>query len=249
MINDIYTIWFRQVKKALKDKWQIAIGITWILLLIFIIGYGIDSFINLDNYDISYTEIFGSGMIAMIALQGALTIGNDLIEDKKGFIKELLVSPISRVSIFVGLIFGNMTMHLLTSTIIIVIFLAIVASIKISAILLSLLIIFLIAFGFYGFGIVFASLFKSSKSLQMVSSILIGLVVLLSGAFYPIDNLPGWIKILVSLNPLTYGVDALRYVMIGFSEYSLAHSLTVLVTFGFAMLLLGSYLFKKTLDK
>lgn len=247
--KEIYTIWLREIKKALVDKWQIIISIGWPLFLIFALGIGIDSFIDVSDLGVSYTELLGPGIIAILAMAGSMSIGNSLIEDNKGFIKELLVAPISRSSIFIGKVLGEMTINLGTTLIAIIIFLFFVQLLNITSILLSLLFMILIAFGFYGFGIVLSSLFKKTKSYQMITGLLVAVMIFLSGAFFPTEKLPFTLKIFVLINPLTYGVDSLRNILVGFGEFGLIRDLLVLITFAIVMLVLGSYLFKRSLEK
>jgi len=247
--KEIYTIWLREIKKALSDKWELIIGIGWPLFLIFVIGIGIDSFVDLKNFGVSYTELLGPGVIAILAMSGAMYIGNSIIEDKKGFIKELLVAPISRYSIFIGKVVGEMTINFSATLIIIIFFLAFIKALNIISLLWALIFMFLLAFGFYGFGIVLSSLFKKTKSYEIITGLIMAFMIFLSGAFFPITNLPSLLRFFVNINPLTYGVDGLRNVLIGFGEFSLAFDLSFLVIFGFIMLVLGSYLFRMSVEK
>ncbi len=247
--KEIYTIWLREIKKALVDKWQLIISIGWPLFLIFALGIGIDSFIDVSNLGVSYTELLGPGIIAILAMAGSMSIGNSLIEDNKGFIKELLVAPISRSSIFIGKVLGEMTINLGTTLIAIIIFLFFVQLLNITSILLSLLFMILIAFGFYGFGIVLSSLFKKTKSYEIITGLLVVVMIFLSGAFFPTENLPFALKMFVLINPLTYGVDGLRTILVGFGEFGLIIDTFVLIAFAIVMLILGSYLFKRSLEK
>lgn len=247
--KEVYTIWLREIKKALADKWQLIISIGWPLFLIFVLGIGIDSFIDTSNMEVSYTELLGPGIIVIFVMGGSMSIGNSIIEDKKGFIKELLVAPISRSSIFIGKVLGEMTINLGTTLIAIIIFLYFIKLLTLNSALMSLLFIILIAFGFYGFGIVLSSLFKKNKSYQIISGLLVAAMVFLSGAFFPIENLPFIFKIFVLINPLTYGVDGLRTILVGFGEFGLFIDFFVLSGFAIIMLILGSCLFKKSLEK
>ena len=247
--KEIYTIWLREVKKALVDKWQLIISIGWPLFLIFALGIGIDSFVDVSKLGVSYTELLGPGIIAIFAMAGSMSIGNNLIEDNKGFIKELLVAPISRSSIFIGKVLGEMTINLGTTLIAIIIFLYFVQLLSVTSILLSLLFMILIAFGFYGFGIVLSSLFKKTKSYQIITDLLVAVMIFLSGAFFPTENLPFALKIFVFVNPLTYGVDGLRTILVGFGEFGLFIDALVLIAFAIVMLISGSYLFNKSLEK
>lgn len=112
-------------------------------------------------------------------------------------------------------------------------------------VLASILIMFISGIGFIGLGIALASRIDSHEGYQMVMSFLTMPLVLLSGAFFPISNLPEWLKVFVYANPLTYGVEALRYCLFGVSTIRIELSITVLILFALAMIGLGGKMFGK----
>ena len=249
MISDIHAIWMREVKKALVDKPTLLIGTVFPILFILIFGAGVDSFVNIAIPGINYTRFFGPGMIALWAMASAQGIGNSIIEDKHGFIKVLLVAPISRTSIFIGKILGEMTFALGSTFLTAIFFLTYTHALSPLRIILSLAFILLIAFGFYGLGLLMGTLFLKSKGYQIAAGIVTTVFIFLSGIFFPAQNLPAWMKLAVAINPLTYGVDALRTVMIGYGEIGLLFDLAVLLAFGCSMIVLGSFAFRRIATK
>jgi ABC-2 type transport system permease protein len=247
--KEIYAIWLREVKKFLTDKWHLLFSIAWPIFLIFVIGVGIDSFVDVESLGMSYKNFLGPGVIALFSMSGAMTIGNSIIEDKKGYIKELLVSPISRFSIFVGKVLGEMTLNFALTLIVVVFFLIWIESLTFVAVAWAFLFMVLIAFGFYGLGLVLSFLFNKAKSYNLIAGVLITIIIFFSGAFFPIKGLPAWMKAISYINPLTYGVDGLREVMAGSSKFGLMTNLIFLVIFSIVMIFLGSYSFKKAIYK
>src|SRR3989338_7620203 len=123
MIDEIHTIWRREIKKAMADKGAMAMSIVGALLFIFILGIGLDSFVELKGIESKYSAFLGPGIIALMAMSGAASIGNSMIKEKESFLKELLIAPISRVSIFVGKILGQMTTDFIALIVIVLVFL------------------------------------------------------------------------------------------------------------------------------
>jgi ABC-2 type transport system permease protein len=113
-------------------------------------------------------------------------------------------------------------------------------------IFLALLLMILIGIGFIGFGIAIASTMEDTQGFSTIMNLIVSPLFLLSGAFFPITNLPSWLRPIASINPLTYGVDALRASLIGFSQFSLILDLTVLSFFSLIMVIAGAYFFSKT---
>ena len=104
----------------------------------------------------------------------------------------------------------------------------------------------LIGIGFIGLGVALASILETMESFSLITQLIIFPTFLLSGAFFPVTNLPGWLRTISLINPLTYGVDGLRASLIGFSQFSLFLDFAILLIFGILMVALGSWLFNKT---
>ncbi|MEM4336680.1 MAG: ABC transporter permease [Candidatus Woesearchaeota archaeon] len=246
--TEIFAITKREIKKSLADKWFILISIASPLIFIFVLGKGIDSFVDIKNLGMSYTDFLGPGVIAIMCMGGAVHIGNSIIEDKKGFIREMLVAPVSRASIFIGKILGEMAVYFSLTFIVIIIFLAIVKSLSFTSLFWAAFFMILITFGFYGLGAVLSFLFKRAKTYQVINSFVMMYIVFLSGAFFPHSKLPRVMMILSALNPLTYGVDGLRWALTSYKEFSIFFDIIFLALFGILMIFIGAYSFKKTIE-
>lgn len=215
--------------------------------LILIIGNSLEKFVDMKSFGITYTKFFGPSLITLIVSWGASSIGYNIIEDKKGSIKQLLVSPISRYSILIGKIIAQVLNNLVLFSILIFIFLIITKSINIYNLFLSLLLLLLIIFGFYGFGLWFGSLFKNTRIFREIFRYVSFFMILTSGAFQPISTFPTILEFLSYLNPLTYSIDALRFSLFGFSEISFLVDILMLFVFCFLGIFFGTYFFEKNL--
>lgn len=248
MFRDSYTIWLREIKKFFADKLSLASAFIPPLFLIFILGIGIESFADVKGIDISYTSFLGPGIISIIAVGWGMSTGIEIIEDKRKFVKRLLVAPINRFSILIGKTLGTLTTQLILFFIIILILTA-YNGFNLTSIPLALFMILLISFGFAGFGMLLASLFKTARAYQQVQGFLMLAIYFLSGAFFPITNLPTLMKNVTYLNPLTYGIDFVRWSLTGLHEINLLVDVMVIFLFSIFTIVYGSYLFDRNLRK
>lgn len=247
-LGAIYTLWLRELIRFFRSKSNIFGSIAQNFFWFIIFGFGLGSSVRIQGAD-NYLMFLAPGIVGMTLLFRSVYAGVRVVWDKQfGFLKEILVSPVPRSSIMLGETLGGAT----TATILAVIMFLLTGLLGVPifrdpiCILLSLVIMIITACGFVSLGLCIASLMKDPHGFQMVMNIVIMPLFLLSGAFFPVTNLPIWLQPIVLVDPLTYCVDALRYTMIGSSAFALTTSLTVLAGFMAGTLLFGSYLFRKT---
>jgi ABC-2 type transport system permease protein len=156
-----------------------------------------------------------------------------------------MVAPVSRGSVFVGKTLGGMTTSLIQAAIL----LAIGAAIGIPFTPLSLVqvvaVILLMSFGLTSLGLALGSYMYSLEGFQMIVSFVVFPLFFLSGALFPLDNLPGWLGVLTAADPATYGVDALRHAMLGIGSNSIGFDAAVLVGYTAALGAFGIFSFKR----
>jgi ABC-2 type transport system permease protein len=170
-----------------------------------------------------------------------------IIDRQFGFLKEIMVAPVKRIYIVLGRIAGGMTTSLIQGILILLITLLI--GFKISGILpfmITLVFMILIAMTFIGLGLVFASRMKDPHGFQLVVNFVVFPIFFLSGALSPIDSFPRILKYLTYIDPLTYGVDGMRAVLIGSSSFPLLTDLIAMAGFAIAMILISAYMFEKS---
>jgi ABC-2 type transport system permease protein len=186
-------------------------------------------------------------------LFSAVFFGVYIVWDKKiDFLKEVLVSPMSRTSIFIGKILGGSTDTLLQSAILLIIgdvFAAtgVLSGITFSffSVVLSCAFLFVTTVGLVSIGLIIGSQMESPEGFQLISSFLIFPMFFLSGALFPIENLPAWLAPFVLLNPATYSVDGLRGALVGLHRFNLGVDLLVISVFSLVMIFIGTYAFRK----
>jgi len=243
----IYTIWLRNIKRYLRSKSRIVGSLGMPLFFLVILGFGLNSVVNIPGAGENYVEFLAPGIVAMSVLFTSISSGIQIIWDKQfGFLKETLVAPISRIEIMLGQTFGGATTAIFQGTIIIVLSLFIGISFPgIFGLLIAFGFMALIGIGFTALGIAIASRMTDMNGFQMIMSFLIFPIFGLSGAMFPIDSLPPAFKSLTLLDPLTYGVEGIRYGLSGVSQINPVVCLIVLSGFSAAMIIFGGYLFKR----
>lgn len=245
--NTVYTMWLREMLRFWRSKSRIIGALATPLFFLVILGTGFSSVFQFRGGGSINISFFAPGFIGMAILFSSLMGGVSIIWDREfGFLKEILIAPVSRFFVALGKAVGGVTTAMIQGVLIMIIaWLIGVEYRSFSGVLAGIFIMFISGIGFIGLGIAVASRIESHEGYQMVMSFLTMPLVLLSGAFFPISNLPSWLSLLVYANPLTYGVEALRWSLLGSSTIAIRLSVSVLLLFAFAMIALGGRMFGK----
>jgi len=246
-LKAVHAIARREVIRFLRAKSRIVGSIAMPLIWFCAFGLGIGSAFGVRYGEVSYAMFLAPGIIAMTVLFASTFSGMSIIVDKEfGILKELLVAPISRVSLVMGKLVGGMATSLIRA-VLITILLCVVLEIRVGIINYCgmLAIICLIAIGFGALAIAIATKMESMEGFGLIVELVVMPIFFLSGAFFPVEGLPGWFSTVVVLNPLTYGVDGLRILMIGTGSFGLLHDFGVLIFFDVVVVFFAAYLFGK----
>lgn len=245
-MNTIYILWLRQLKKYFRSKSRIIGSLGQPLLFLIAFGFGFNS-IYIKAGEGSYIQFLAPGIILMSVLFTAMFSGIDIIWDKQfGFLKETLVAPVSRFNIILGKTLGGATVAVFQGIIVFILTLFVGFRPQSFAHLIpAFMITFLVALLFTALGTAIASVLEDMQGFQLIMNFLIMPTVFLSGAFFPIKNLPQAIGFIAKINPLTYGIDGLRGVLIGVSGFPLLTDFLILSVFTLAIMTVASYLFSR----
>ncbi len=242
----IYILWLRQLKRYLRSRSRIIGSIGQPLLFLVALGFGLGRVFQKaggGNYIIFLTP----GVISQGILFTAIFTGIELIWDRQfGFLKETLVAPVSRFKIMLGRTLGGATIATLQG--IIILLLTFVVGFRPYSWLMmfwSFPIMFLIALFFTGIGTAIASTLDDMQGFQLIMNFLVLPLFFLSGALFPLTGAPGFLIAIAEVDPLTYGVDALRGVLSNSTQFSMFTNLSVMIILAFLILVIGSYLFSK----
>lgn len=250
-LRGIYALWYREFKVFLREKSRVISSVINPILWLLIIGGGIGSAVSFNG--VNYQTFIYPGVLVQAALFSSIFFGVYIVWDKKiDFLKEVLVAPMSRTAIFVGKILGGSTDVFIQTSILLFIGFAflstgIMTGINMNAFSIAVSLAFLLvtSVGLVSIGLILGSQMESPEGFQLVVSFLIFPMFFLSGALFPINNLPSWLAPLVLINPVTYSVDGLRGVLIGASRFSIMLDFALVGVFALAMILVGTYAFKK----
>jgi ABC-2 type transport system permease protein len=213
----IYTIWLREFKAFMRERSRIIGMIGQPLLYLLIVGQGIASGLSLKNAPggMGYLLFMYPGIIGMSVLFTSIFSGMSIIWDREfGFLRAVLVAPVPRWAVAVGKILGGATVAMAQSLILIALAPFIGVSLSVGVVFQLLLICFLISVAVTGMGVAIAASMRSLQGFQMLMNFLVMPLYFLSGAMFPISLAPGWMKTLMTLDPLTYGVDGLRIIVL-----------------------------------
>jgi ABC-2 type transport system permease protein len=211
----VYAIWLREFKVFTREKFRIVGMIGQPLLYLLIVGKGITAGMRLNaTGNIDYLKFIYPGIIGMSILFTSVFSALSIIWDREfGFLKEVLVAPVPRWGVAIGKSLGGATIVMMQTVVLIC--LAPVAGISLTVFVVAKLLVlsFVFAFALTSLGVVIASRMASMQSFQMVWNFMVLPLYFLSGAMFPMASAPGWMQALMAIDPMTYGVDAIRNVV------------------------------------
>ena len=242
----IYILWLRELKRYLRSRVRIVGSLGQPLLFLMALGFGFGPIFQQSGHG-NYLQFLAPGVIAMTLHFSSLFSGMSLVWDRQfGFLKETLVAPVPRLRIMIGRTLGGATVALIQGLIVVAIcLLAGFRPVSLAALPLALLFMALIAAMFTALGTAIGSVLTDLQAFQLIINLLAMPIFFLSGALFPLTNLPRLLALIASLNPLSYGVDGLRIALTGVSHFGVLTDLAVLSAITTALLALGGYLFTR----
>ena len=245
-MKKIYIIWLREIKKYLRSKSRIVGSLGMPLLYLIVLGFGLNSFLNLKGGN--YISFIFPGIIAMTILFTSMFSGISVIWDKQfGFLKEMLVAPVSRTEIMLGKTLGGATTAVIQG--ILVLLISFLIGLRVQSLigfLIALVFMALLGVTFTALGLSFASRMEDMQAFPIVMNFVVMPLFFLSGALFPIKGAPDILRIISFFDPMTYGVEGLRYGLAGVSSIPLWIDFSVLSLFAVVIIFIGAFLFNKT---
>jgi ABC-2 type transport system permease protein len=240
------TIWQREVMRFLRSPSRIIGSLGMPFFFLAFLGMGMTSAFGIRPGGERYLDYIAPGIMGMVLLFSSTVAGISVIWDRQfGFLKEMLVAPIPRLAIVLGRTAGGTTTASMQALIFLVI--ALILGVKApsaAGLLMAIVFMALIGISFTSLGVALASRMEDPHGFQLIFNFLIMPIFFLSGALFPLDNLPAPLKAAALANPLTYGVDGLRWALIGVSRFGPVVDIAVLSGVSAALLTLGAVLFR-----
>ncbi len=245
-MNAIYILWLRELKRYVRSRAMIVASLGQPLLYLLVLGFGLGPVFQKAGNG-SYLQFVAPGVIGMSVLFTSVFSGIGLLWDRQfGFLKETLVAPVPRVTVMIGKTLGGATVATIQGLLVLTI--CLIAGFRpVNWLTLPLALGFMImtAIVFAGLGVAIGSMLQDIQGMQLIMNFVVLPIYFLSGALFPLTDLPVVLNFLTRIDPLTYGVDGLRSILIGTSQFAPELSFAVLAVAALIFVAFGSYSFSK----
>ena len=263
-LRTIYTIWYRDILRFWRNKLRVITGFSFPIIWLAFFGTGISASLTLPVTGITFLHFLFPGVMAQYLIFTALFGAISILQDREfGFLKEILVAPVSRSAIAIGKVFGGATSATLTVIPLVIIGPFIGVPVSVRMIIYLILSLALLSLCLSALGVAIVSKMKSLDSGQYIFQFITFPIVMLSGAFFPLRGLPMWLNILTKINPISYAVDIIRRTVfmnfdgtqdvatslsptINGNVLSMQFEILIVVVFTILMILLASRAFNST---
>ena len=254
-VQAVYVVLLRELKRYWRARARIVASVAQSFFFLAIFGLGLGGFIG-SIQGITYLSYLAPGIVGMGLLFGSVFSGVSVIFDKQfGFMKEMLVAPVSRTSIIMGKTLGGAATASIQGIILMVVAtimgaFTLTLAFAVGAVV-AVGVMLLITSGFVGLGVAIGSTLKDFHAFQLISTFVMWPLFLLSGVFFSIDAVPAPLQVAMLLDPMFYGVELLRWCLLGAGTPLLGPlgwmiALAVLLGFNILMIGIGTHLFART---
>ena len=242
----IYILWLRELKRYTRSRAQIIASLGQPMLYLLVLGFGLGSVFQRAGCG-SYLQFIAPGVIGRSVLFSSIFSGLGLLWDRQfGFLKEMLVAPVPRIEIMIGRTLGGMTVSVIQGLLVLII--AIIVGFRpVSWWHIPLAIVFMLAISmvFAALGVAVGSSLQDMQGFQLIMNFLVMPIYFLSGAMFPLAGQSWPLKIATRIDPLSYGIDGMRSMLLGTSTFTPLTDIIVLACAGAVLLLVGAYRFSK----
>jgi ABC-2 type transport system permease protein len=245
-MSAVYVLWLREVRRYVRSKTQVITSLGQPALYLFVLGFGMSDVFHQAGRG-SYVQFVAPGIIAMSVLFSTTFSGIGLLWDRHfGVLKVTLVAPVPRFYVMLGRTLGSATVAFLQGALVVATcFIAGFRPVQLDQLPAAAGFLALLAMVFASLGTIFGTTLKDMQTFQFVMNFLIMPLFFLSGALYPLDNLPAALSVLALLDPLAYGVDGLRAVLLQQSHFGAVTDALVLITLAMVLTCVGAWRFAK----
>jgi ABC-2 type transport system permease protein len=220
-IRATLVVWERELIRFRRDPARIVSSVIQPLLFLFVLGGGLGSLVHASTGGVDFTTFLFPGVLAMSVLFTAAFAGISMVWDREfGFLREMLVAPVSTAAILAGKCLGGASVATLQSLVVIALAGLVGVPYDPLMILELLVLLFIMSFMITALGLVLAARVRQVQSAMPLVQLIITPLMFLSGALFPLSNLPGWLAVVTNINPMTYAVEPVRAVV--FARLSLA---------------------------
>jgi len=243
-VLDSFTIAKRDIIRSFRQRSQLYGSIMRPVIWLFLLGTGLRSSFSAPA-GFTYTQYIFPGMIVMNILFASIMSGTTIIWDREfGFLKEIMVAPMSRISIVFGKTLSGSIIATIQGVIVLAFFPLVGLHLSVIQVILIIPGMFIIALSITSLGIMIASRMTSFEGFGTINNFLVMPLFFLSGAMYPTDSVPSWLKPMIYINPVSYAVNLLRGIALKINTNYLI-DIGVIVIFAFIILSITTFIFVK----
>jgi len=229
LYRGLWVVAYRDILAFVSDRFRIFASLTFPLLFLLIFGAGFSNVIGQMAGGIDIVQFMYPGIIAQAVLTTSLFAGVSIVSDREvGFLREILVAPLSRTGIVLGKAAGAAIVALLQVLVLLAIAPIVGVPLDVGTVVLLVPTVALLSLVLSGLGILIGSFARSQQGFQLFMQMLVFPMIFLAGVFFPVDNVPLWMEVASKINPVTYGVDAIRQVFLGSGPAGAGLGVTVL---------------------
>jgi len=224
MAQAVYIIWYRDVIRFWRDRVRLVMSLAQPILYLAIFGVGLSSTLGRSGSlggaglpaSFSYIQFMYPGVLGMAVLFTAIFSAMSVVWDREfGFLREILVAPISRSAVALGKALGGATQAALQGVVMLVFAPFVGVHLTVVSVVEVIPLLFLLAFALTSFGVAISARLKTMQGFQMVMNFLMMPMFFLSGALFPLRGLPGWMTVLTRFDPVAYGIAPVRSAILG----------------------------------
>jgi ABC-2 type transport system permease protein len=245
-MSAIYILWLRELKRYTRSRVQIVASLGQPMLYLLVLGFGMGPVFQRAGGG-SYLQFVAPGVIGMTVLFSSIFSGLGLLWDRQfGFLKETLVAPVPRLQIMIGRTLGGATVAVIQGLLVTLV--CVIAGFRpVNLVIFPVALVFmiLIAAVFAALGVAIGSSLQDMQGFQLIMNFLVMPIFFLSGALFPLSGLPKALTWATSADPLSYGIDGMRSVLLGISHYGATLDVEVLVVVAAVLMVFGAYRFSK----
>lgn len=216
VFRTIWVIAYRELLRFVQDRPRMFSSFSMPIIFLIIFGAGFGRLIGQMMPGVDYIQFMYPGILAMTVLMTSVMSGVSIVWDREfGFLKEVLVSPLSRSGVLAGKAVGAATIAIIQGAIMLVLAPIVNVPINLGTVLALLPLLLILSLALSGLGLLIGARMRSQQGFQIVMQLVIFPMMFLSGIFFPVSGVATWLEVLSKLNPVTYGIDAIRQVFLG----------------------------------
>ncbi len=211
-----WVVAYRELLRFIQERTRLFSSFAMPILFLVIFGAGFNRIIGAMTPGVDFIQFMYPGIIAMTVLMNSVMSGLSIVWDREfGFLKEILVAPLGRSGIVLGKALGSATVAVVQGIVMLVLAPFLGVSLNLLMVIKLIPMLIIISLSLSGLGVLVASRMRSQQGFQIIVQIIIMPLMFLSGVFFPVNNVPTWMEVISKINPLTYGVDAIRQLFLG----------------------------------